>query len=150
VIVEIQVPVGKEIYIDEKADQLSWYSVRSGTRGLNISIDHDYDEEDSWRTGVWYIMQESGIEKKYKDAETKEESMEQLEKSIREKIREENMKVEEMKIEIKPNGDTTIDVSVKDIVMAEEPQLKNTAAGSVVKPVSKIFFGAFKLLKMGY
>ncbi len=76
--------------------------------------------------------------------------MEQLEKSIREKIREENMKVEEMKIDIKPNGDTTIDVSVKDIVMAEEPELKNTAAGSVVKPVSKIFFGAFKLLKMGY
>ena len=150
VIVEIQVPVGKEIYIDEKADQLSWYSVRSGTRGLNISIDHDYDEEDSWRTGVWYIMQESGIEKKYKDAETKEESMEQLEKSIREKIREENMKVEEMKIEITPSGDTTIAVSVEDIVMENEPELKNAPTSSAVRPVSKMLFGVVNLLKMGY
>lgn len=152
VIVEIQVPVGKEIYIDEKADELSWYSVRSGTRGLNISIDHDYDEEDSWRTGVWYIMQEGGIEKKYKDVEPAEpgEPMERLEKSIREKIREENMKVEEMKIDITPGGDTTIDLSVKDIVMENGSEMKNTPASSAVRPVSKMLFGAFNLLKMGY
>jgi phage shock protein PspC (stress-responsive transcriptional regulator) len=150
VIVEIQVPVGKEIYIDEKADQLSWYSVRSGTRGLNISIDQDYDDEDSWRTGVWYIMQEGGIEKKFKNSESREESMERLEKSIREQIREENMKVEEMKIDIKPNGDTTIDVSVEGIAMGKDPELKHSSVGSVVKPVGKMLFGAFNLLKMGY
>jgi phage shock protein PspC (stress-responsive transcriptional regulator) len=150
VLVEIQVPVGKEIYIDDKADQLSWYSVKSGTRGLNISIDHDYDEEDSWRTGVWYIMQEGGIEKKYKDAETREESMERLEKSIREKIREENMKVEEMKIDITPNGDTTIDVSVKDIALLDEKEHQDDASASSARPLRKLLFGAFNLLKMGH
>jgi len=150
VLIEIQVPVGKEIYIDDKADQLSWYSVRSGTRGLNISIDHDYDEEDSWRTGVWYIMQEGGIEKKYKDSETREESMERLEKSIREKIREENMKVEEMKIDIKPNGDTTIDVSVKDIALFDEKEYQDDAAVSTSRPIHKLLLGAFNLLKMGH
>jgi len=150
VVVEIQVPVGKEIYIDEEADRLSWYSVRSGGRGLNINIDHDYDDEDQWRSGVWYIMQEGGIEKKFKDSETREESMERLEKSIREKIREENMKVEEMKIDIKPNGDTTIDVSVKDIALFDVKDEQDDASSSTARPIHKLLFGAFNLLKMGH
>jgi hypothetical protein len=142
--------VGKEIYIDEEADRLSWYSVRSGGRGLNINIDHDYDDEDQWRSGVWYIMQEGGIEKKFKDSETREESMERLEKSIKEQIREENMKVEEMKISIKPNGDTTIEASVSDIALQEETASGEVTTRSAVRPVGKLLFGAFNLLKMGY
>jgi phage shock protein PspC (stress-responsive transcriptional regulator) len=150
VVVEIQVPVGKEIYIDEAADKLSWYSVRSGGRGLNINIDNNYDDEDQWRSGVWYIMQEGGIEKKFKDSETREESMERLEKSIKEQIREENMKVEEMKISIKPNGDTTIEASVSDIALQEETASDVGSSRSAVRPVGKLLFGAFNLLKMGY
>ena len=62
VIILVEVPVGKEIYIDRRANNLSWYNIRGGARGLNIEIDEDYDDE-SWRPGRWYKMTESGIER---------------------------------------------------------------------------------------
>jgi hypothetical protein len=60
------------------------------------------------------------------------------------------MKVEEMKIDIKPNGDTTIDVSVKDIALFDEKEYQDDAAVSTSRPIHKLLLGAFNLLKMGH
>jgi len=106
VIVEIQVPVGREIYVDRKAENLHWYSFKGGPQGLLINIDEDWDSENGWRSGVWYIMKESGIEKKYKDKDLENEAIEELEERIRKEIQKENMKVEDMDIKI--NGKDTI------------------------------------------
>lgn len=72
VVVELAVPVGKEVYVDGRADELDWYTVSGGGRGLVISIDRDHGDEDDdgyWRTGVWYTMTERGIEKKSTSSE---------------------------------------------------------------------------------
>lgn len=108
VIIEIKVPVGKEIYVDRRSDRLHWYNVRGGARGLSVQVDED---ESDWRSGIWYIMTPNGIEKKYKEPVTEKEAIEQLEKKLKEDIRKENMKVEEMDIKI-TEKDTTVNIRV--------------------------------------
>lgn len=65
-IVEIAVPVGKEIYISGAPDHVNWTEFDGDEKGISINIDQ-VDDEPSRRNGVWYIMTESGIEKKFKD-----------------------------------------------------------------------------------
>ena len=58
----VEIPVGKEVYIDRKASNFIWVNFRGGARGLSVDIDEDYEDE-SWRPGVWYKMTENGIER---------------------------------------------------------------------------------------
>ncbi len=58
----VEVPVGKEVYIDRKASNFIWFNIRGGASGLTMDIDENYDDE-SWRPGRWYKMTESGIER---------------------------------------------------------------------------------------
>jgi len=142
VIVQIEVPVGKEIYVDGKANTLNWYSVKGGANGLSINVD---DEDDNfWRSGVWYIMKETGIEKKFKDEEDsdKGELMDRIQK-MKEEIEEENKKIEEMEINIK-DGDTTIKVNTTAMADGEEDPAAGASSNS-----RRLFFGAMNLLKMG-
>ncbi|MCE2848708.1 MAG: PspC domain-containing protein [Chitinophagaceae bacterium] len=147
VIVKIEVPVGKEIYVDGKANNLNWYSVRGGANGLSINIDDDYDEDNIWTSGVWYIMRDGGIEKKYKDEEStdKGELMDKIQR-MKEEIEKENNKIEEMEMNIK-NGDTTVNVKINTTAMADGEQ--DPATGSSSNP-RRLFFGALNLLKMGF
>jgi len=80
---------------------------------LSINIDDDYDEDNIWTSGVWYIMRDGGIEKKYKDEEStdKGELMDKIQR-MKEEIEKENNKIEEMEMNIK-NGDTTVNVKIK-------------------------------------
>ena len=143
VIVQIEVPVGKEIYVDGKANNLHWYSVKGGANGLSINVDDE--DENFWRSGVWYIMKETGIEKKFKDEETdKGELMEKIQK-MKEEIEKENKKIEEMEMNIK-NGDTTVNVKINTTAMADGEE--DPAAGASSNP-RRLFFGAMNLLKMG-
>jgi phage shock protein PspC (stress-responsive transcriptional regulator) len=145
VIVKIEVPVGKEIYVDGKANNLNWYSVRGGPNGLSINIDDDYDDDNIWSSGVWYIMRETGIEKKFKDDENdKGELMDKIQK-MKEEIEKENKKIEEMEMNIK-NGDTTINVKINTTAKADEEEDPTTGASSNPR---RLFFGAMNLLKMG-
>ena len=145
VIVKIEVPVGKEIYVDGKAINLNWYSVRGGANGLSINVDDDYDEDNIWTSGVWYIMKETGIEKKFKDDETdKGELMDRIQK-MKEEIEKENNKIEEMEMNIK-NGDTTVNVKINTTAMADGEE--DPARGASSNP-RRLFFGAMNLLKMG-
>lgn len=111
VIVEIEVPVGKEIYLDGRADELSWYNIRGGRGGLVINIDDNYDEDDQWRSGIWYIMKERGIEKKYPDQESMNDKIENIKEGIRKELKIEKIDLENMEFKIK-DGDTTVDIKV--------------------------------------
>jgi phage shock protein PspC (stress-responsive transcriptional regulator) len=146
VIVKIEVPVGKEIYVDGKANNLNWYSVRGGPNGLSINIDDDYDDDNIWSSGVWYIMRETGIEKKFKDEDdsNKAELMDRIQK-MKEEIEKENKKIEEMEMNIK-DGDTTINVKINTTAMADREEDPTTGASSNPR---RLFFGAMNLLKMG-
>jgi len=147
VIVKIEVPVGKEIYVDGKANNLNWYSVRGGANGLSINIDDDYDEDNIWTSGVWYIMRDGGIEKKYKDEEStdKGELMDKIQR-MKEEIEKENNKIEEMEMNIK-NGDTTVNVKINTTALADGEE--DPAMGTSSHP-RRLFFGAMNLLKMGF
>ncbi|MEY3433220.1 MAG: hypothetical protein RL131_1156 [Bacteroidota bacterium] len=143
IIVEVQVPVGKEIYVDGKFESLHWYTIRGGAQGLNIHIE---DDESNWRSGVWYIMTETGIEKKYKDKEEEEtdsfkQDLDNMEKDLREEIKRENKRVEEM--ERKTTFNESI-IPLRDF----ETEIDESIDVSSSKVSSRVLFGAWKLLKL--
>lgn len=142
VIVEVQVPVGKEIYVDRKSDQLQWYSIKGGRTGIYIQDDED---ESGWRSGIWYIMTENGVEKKYKDQLTEEEAIDELEKSIRDRIRKENMKIEKMDIKIK-DKDTIVNINVGEIKLGEQEE--EEPASDRIGASRKLILGTMRLLKI--
>ncbi len=159
VMVQIKVPLGKEIYIDKRADELSWYSVRSGQRGLNIQIDHDY-EESSWRTGVWYIMKDDGIERKNKGELSDDERLDKMMKKFEKEIEDNGIEIEDMDIKIK-DGDTSINVKLNTFlpkpptppVAPDRPTLEEDKEDEIVfsspSRTRRLFFGTMNLLKLG-
>jgi len=161
VLVQVQVPVGKEVYIDKKADELSWYSVRSGARGLNINIDHDYnDEDDSWRPGVWYIMKADGIEKKNKEELSEDERLDKMMNKFKNEIQNNGIDIQDIDIRVK-DGDTSINVNLNTFVpkapsaptSPDRPTIEKGVEEEIVfsspSKSKRIFFGAMNLLKLG-
>ena len=161
VLVEVKVPVGKEVYIDKRADQLSWYSVRSGSRGLNINIDHDYDEDDSWRPGVWYIMKADGIEKKNKEELSEDERLDKMMNKFKNEIQNNGIDIKEIDIRVK-DGDTSINVSLNTFLpkpptpptQPNRPTIEKNAEEEQIVFSSpsrsrRLLFGAINLLKVG-
>jgi phage shock protein PspC (stress-responsive transcriptional regulator) len=161
VLVEVKVPVGKEVYIDKRADQLSWYSVRSGSRGLNINIDHDYDEDDSWRPGVWYIMKADGIEKKNKEELSEDERLDKMMNKFKNEIQNNGIDIKEIDIKVK-DGDTSINVNLNTFLpkpptpptQPDRPTVENNAEQEQIVFSSpsrsrRLLFGAINLLKVG-
>ena len=161
VLVEVKVPVGKEVYIDKRADQLSWYSVRSGSRGLNINIDHDYDEDDSWRPGVWYIMKADGIEKKNKEELSEDERLDKMMNKFKNEIQNNGIDIKEIDIKVK-DGDTSINVNLNTFLpkpptppsQPDRPTIENNAEQEQIVFSSpsrsrRLLFGAINLLKVG-
>jgi phage shock protein PspC (stress-responsive transcriptional regulator) len=161
VLVEVKVPVGKEVYIDKRADQLSWYSVRSGSRGLNINIDHDYDEDDSWRPGVWYIMKVDGIEKKNKEELSEDERLDKMMNKFKNEIQNNGIDIKEIDINVK-DGDTSINVNLNTFLpkpptppsQPDRPTIENNAEQEQIVFSSpsrsrRLLFGAINLLKVG-
>jgi phage shock protein PspC (stress-responsive transcriptional regulator) len=66
VMVIIEVPVGKQIRIDNSTSFFSWFNVNTRFRGRGVNMDWDeewWDNDYSWRTDVWYTMTTSGIER---------------------------------------------------------------------------------------
>jgi hypothetical protein len=157
--VEVKVPVGKEVYIDKRADELSWYTIRAGQRGLNIDIDNDY-EDPSWRTGVWYMMKADGIERKNKDELSDDERLDRMMKKFEKEIEDNGIDVEEMDIKIK-DGDTSINVNLNTFLPKaptpptppDRPTIEEGVEEEIVfsspSRSRRIFFGAMNLLKLG-
>jgi phage shock protein PspC (stress-responsive transcriptional regulator) len=160
VMVEVKVPVGKEVYIDKRADELSWYTVRAGQRGLNISIDHDYDDP-SWRTGVWYIMKTDGIERKNKEELSDDERLDKMMNKFKKEIEGEGIDVEDIDIKVK-DGDTSINVNLNTFVpkaptppnppdrpTLDEKDKQEEIVFSSPSRSRRLLFGAMNLLKLG-
>ena len=148
VVIEVKVPVGKEVYIDKRADQLSWYSVRSGSRGLNINIDHDYDEDDSWRPGVWYIMKADGIEKKNKEELSEDERLDKMMNKFKNEIQNNGIDIKEIDIKVK-DGDTVINVNTTARGPMNEEAEKEETTTSPERKSRRLLFGAINLLTVG-
>jgi phage shock protein PspC (stress-responsive transcriptional regulator) len=162
VLVKVQVPVGKEVYIDKRADELSWYSVRSGARGLNINIDQDYDDEDdSWRPGVWYIMKADGIEKKNKEELSEDERLDKMMNKFKNEIKNNGIEIKEIDIKVK-DGDTSINVNLNTFLpkpptpptQPNRPTIEKNAEEEQIVFSSpsrsrRLLFGAINLLKVG-
>ncbi len=142
--VQIEVPVGKEIFINDRADNLQYYSVTTNGNGLTIDWDNDNGDNYFWRSGVWYIMTEHGLEKKYKDAEeTLNGVIEKVEKEFKKgAIDSINMKVKE--------GDTTINISINSHAKIDQEQSSEDVEDE--EPQSwkgrKILFSAMDLLRI--
>jgi phage shock protein PspC (stress-responsive transcriptional regulator) len=160
VMVEVKVPVGKDVYIDKRADELSWYTVRAGQRGLNISIDHDYDDP-SWRTGVWYIMKADGIERKNKEELSDDERLDKMMNKFKKEIEGEGIDVEDIDIKVK-DGDTSINVNLNTFVpkaptppnppdrpTLDEKDNQEEIVFSSPSRSRRLLFGAMNLLKLG-
>ena len=120
VIVQVEVPVGREIYIDEKADKLSWFSVKRGVQGFIISNEDETDPDYFWRPGVWYIMTDGGIEKKYPDPNGSDNMIEKIEQGIRKELKNEKIDLENFELNIK-DGDTSIKVKIQTKPTASVP-----------------------------
>jgi hypothetical protein len=67
VMVVIEVPVGKQIRIDNRTDNFDWFTVsaryRGRDRGLRVDWDEDWSRDYGYRTDVWYTMTATGLER---------------------------------------------------------------------------------------
>jgi len=142
--VQIEVPVGKEIYINDRADNLQYYSVATNGNGLTIDWDNDNGVNYFWRSGVWYIMTEHGLEKKYKDAEDRLNG-------VIEKVEKEFNKggIDSINVKVK-DGDTTINISIRSHARIEADQLNDDIDEEEPRSWKgrKILFSAMDLLRI--
>ena len=73
VLVVIEVPIGKQIRIDNSTDRYDWFNVNTRYRGRNRGF--VIDEEEEWRndfsydTNTWYTMSSSGLERTNKSTD---------------------------------------------------------------------------------
>jgi phage shock protein PspC (stress-responsive transcriptional regulator) len=65
VLVEVEMPVGKRIFLNSNLDEYRWFNISRGwsNNGVNIDFDDDENRSDSWDTNVEYIMTEHGLER---------------------------------------------------------------------------------------
>jgi phage shock protein PspC (stress-responsive transcriptional regulator) len=142
--VQIEIPVGKEIFINDRADNLQYYSVITNGNGLTIDWDNENGVNYFWRSGVWYIMTEHGLEKKYKDSgDTLDGVIEKVEKEFNKgAIDSINVKVKE--------GDTTINISIRSHAKIDLEQISEDVEDEEPRSWKgrKILFSAMDLLRI--
>ncbi|MBS1597191.1 MAG: PspC domain-containing protein [Bacteroidetes bacterium] len=65
VLVVVEIPVGKRIYIDRSVEDYHWFSININRRhrGWNFDWDDQWDNSYSWESNVDYIMTNHGIER---------------------------------------------------------------------------------------
>jgi phage shock protein PspC (stress-responsive transcriptional regulator) len=67
IMVVIEVPVGKQIRIDDNTESYDWFTVstryKGRDRGLRVDWDDNWGSNYGYRTDVWYTMTASGLER---------------------------------------------------------------------------------------
>ena len=65
VLVVIDMPVGKKIFMNSNLDEYHWFSINRKWRnnGFNIDFDDDEYRNDGWDSDVEYVMTEHGLER---------------------------------------------------------------------------------------
>jgi hypothetical protein len=141
--IEIEVPVGKEIYISNRANNLMSYSLRTNKDGLTIDWD-DYENDNYlWRPGVWYIMTERGVEKKYKD---QEEDNEDIPKRKNKKSKD-NSGDDDLERKIEKDLEEHTRISQKTDYNGDNDIETNTQPATF--QAGRILFSALSLLRIG-
>jgi phage shock protein PspC (stress-responsive transcriptional regulator) len=109
VLVVVEMPVGKRIFMSANLDEYHWFSINRKWRDNGINIDFDDDEYryDGWDSDAEYIMTEHGLEKSDKSFRSDGEKPEQPEKPERKENPEKSEKKEPTDGQKKdnPNGD---------------------------------------------
>jgi len=75
VMVVIEVPVGKQIRVDNSTEFFSWFNVNTRFRDRGLKLDWDeewWDNDYSWRNNVWYTMTTTGLERTDKKSDDEE------------------------------------------------------------------------------
>ncbi|MEY3350161.1 MAG: hypothetical protein RIQ50_272 [Bacteroidota bacterium] len=133
---ELFVPVGKEIYIDRMAEDLSWYTLRSGGRGLNIQLDQNDEDEQDWRPGVWYIMTDNGLERKFKEEVEEDRILEKMKRKFERRMEREK-------------DDNEAEEEVPEPPAPPRQQETVRSVTPSVESGRRLVLGALSLLKLG-
>ena len=82
VLVVIEMPVGKKIFMSSNLDEYRWFSINRKWRNNGINIDFDDDEYryDGWDSDAEYVMTEHGLEKTDRSFHSDEEQPEKPER----------------------------------------------------------------------
>lgn len=132
VMVVLEVPVGKQILVDNRTEFFSWFNINTRVRGNGMDMDWDDDRwnnDYSWRTDVWYTMTTSGLERTDKNSDDEDTDTNNNDKSnnggeYRYKKSENNIDSIDINLRSK---DTTINIKLN--TNTEEVQNEKEAGG---------------------
>jgi hypothetical protein len=152
VLVVIEIPVGKRIYIDRSVEDYHWFSININRRhrGWNIDWNDQWDDAYSWSSNVDYIMTNDGIERADKktsqsDEGDDENKNQQSENKYRYKAKPDSVKHKKTQdtIKAKITAEIKEPVTVKD----KEAFLTQKKVSGAKSPVDKDnLFSPFDIL----
>ena len=140
---EIEVPVGKEIFISNRVNNYMSYSIRTNKDGLTIDWDEYGDGNYLWSPGIWYVMTERGLEKKFKDQEVDQEVPKKRNKKTKSEDDNDELK---MKIEKELEEHTSIS---RKMEYNGESNSEAASSNSSAYQAGRILFSALSLLRIG-
>ena len=143
--VQIEVPIGKEIFISDRANNLQSYSVRGNSQGFTFDWDNDNGYNYMWTSGSWYIMTERGIEKKYKDEENIIDENRDDRRNRKKKLKDQADSIE-MKIEREIEEHTNLLIETKESILQK---LESANTRSNTSQAGRILFFALSPLRVG-
>jgi phage shock protein PspC (stress-responsive transcriptional regulator) len=173
VMVVIEVPVGKQIRIDNHTDFYSWFNVNTRFRGRGLKLDWDeewWDNDYSWRTDVWYTMTPSGMERTDKKSDEEvdngddnkgpdwnsdeNKTDENNGGEYRYKKGEKRIKIDSIDIKLK-SKDTTVNIKLNTKSDGEGTEKESSDESTATKKDTKIssyaehMISVFDLIKVG-
>jgi len=82
VLVVIEMPVGKKIFMNANLDEYHWFTINRKWRnnGFNVDFDDDEYRNDGWDSEVEYIMTENGLERSDRNSRSDGEQPEKPER----------------------------------------------------------------------
>jgi len=159
VMVVIEVPVGKQIRVDNSTDFFDWFNVntRFRDRGLNMDWDEEWwDNDYSWRNNVWYTMTATGLErtdKKSDDEDNRPADVDDNNNDGGEYRYKRDQKIDSVDIRLK-SKDTTVNIKLNTKIEANENEKESgEETASVEKSKVSSYTGhmisVFNLLGIG-
>ena len=140
---EIEVPVGKEIFISNRVNNLMSYSLRTNKDGLTIDWDEYNDDNYLWYPGIWYIMTERGLEKKYKDQQEDVEPYKRKKKRNKQKG-----DGDPLELRIEKELEEHTDISKRKVESIDQ-DIESVNTNSNTYQAGRILFSALSLLRVG-
>jgi phage shock protein PspC (stress-responsive transcriptional regulator) len=146
VMVIIEVPVGKQIRIDNHTDFYSWFNVNTRLRGRGIKLDWDEDwwnNDQSWRTDIWYTMTSKGLERTDKKSDENVDNNENEDNNsnngdqYRYRKNDKKIKIDSIDINLK-GKDTTINIKLNTKSETEAKGEESTDESPATERILKV------------